>query len=505
MLDTVYNSANDSVNARTSDADSPMLSADVMLACRVAGEGIDGKTLLLIADAASDKAGVEQAAARLGMSVRFRMVDTDVLERELNAVHRLAIGYDSEDFGTLTLFEPSEPYTAQVRQHYVEALVARAVAGHASDIHIQPTGDALEIRLRLDGRLRTVERLPLRTAAPLVAQIKVLARLPLAEKRLPHDGRMSVPVDGGRTDLRVSILPSIHGEAVVLRLEGDEAPQSLDELRMPKAVRASIGTILNRHGGLLLIGGPTGSGKTTTLYAMLRALDDGSRKLLSVEDPVERILPGVLQVPVEPGGMGFGESIRAMLRHAPDAILVGEVRDGATAAAATEAALTGHFVLASAHARDAAEVAVRLADLGVSRNVLSCVLEAALTQRLARLLCPDCARKAPPRSPLARALGLDESDLALCREPVGCPACGGTGYRGRRAVFGLVVMRPELRHALSSGAGTHALRQLAIDLGMPTLADGARELVRLGLTDIAEALASSSLTESAELEQPPET
>lgn len=467
-----------------------------MLSCRVVCSGIDANILTLLADENTDKAGAESAAARAGFSTRFEMVDSDILERRLENVHVKAIGRASAKMGTMALREPAAPYYSDSRQHYVENLVARALSANASDIHLQPTASTLEIRLRIDGALRTVERLPLESAAPLIAQIKVLARLPLAGKRMPQDGRLSVPTEGCNTDLRVSILPSIHGEAVVMRLGDDDAPVSMGQLHMPEGVRKPLETLLHRSGGLIIVGGPTGSGKTTTLYAMLREINDGSRKLISVEDPVERIIPGVMQVPVEQGGMGFGDAVRAMLRHSPDAILVGEIRDAPTAAAAAEAALTGHLVLASAHARDAVEVAVRLLDLGVSRHVLSCVMEAALTQRLVRVLCPECSRLSPPSAPLARAIGLGADELSLCRAPAGCRACGGTGYHGRRAIFGLVTMDERLRKALSAGAGAHALRELAAELGMPSLTTAARELVRTGITSTAEALVSASISET---------
>jgi len=502
--------AGDTGNAsRGKNGDNPPLALPfrVMLACRVApddskhrGRGKNENALQLMADADSDKAAVEDFAASAGMEVRFRMVASEILERELEKIHDRSVRSESESVGAMTLAEDPARYRTEIRQHYVEAIVARAAADGASDIHIQPASDALEIRFRVDGILRTVERLPIASAAPLVAQIKVLSRLPVAEKRVPHDGRMSVPVGDRKVDLRVSIVPSIHGEAAVLRIEGGEAPQSMDQLMMPDRIRKGVETLFSLRGGLVVVGGPTGSGKTTTLYAMMRHLADGSRKLIAVEDPVERVISGVVQVPIEQGGMDFSGSIRAILRHAPDVILVGEVRDGPTASAAAEAALTGHLVLASAHARDAVEVAARMIELGVPRSVLSCVLEGALTQRLVRVLCPRCSRPAAPSQPLCRALGLKADDLGRCRESVGCPACGGTGFSGRRAMFGLVVMNEPLRRAIAGGSGARAMRQIAEDLGMPSLADHARILVTEGVTSAAEALAGASLNEAAEVE-----
>jgi type II secretory ATPase GspE/PulE/Tfp pilus assembly ATPase PilB-like protein len=483
----------DSANTADRASGEAVFPASASLACRVVEVSHDDSTVTFLCDAESDTSSAAATAFRVGLHAVFRKTESSLLDRELERLHASAIGKQGESIkGSLLLKEDAAPYSA-TKHHYIESVIARAVAEKASDIHLQPEADGLAIRLRIDGRLRTVEHLPGRTAAPLIAQIKVLAKLPLAERRLPHDGRFSVNAGGTQTDLRVSIVPSIHGETAVLRIEDDVAPTSLDELNMPAPILARLRTLLKRRGGLILVGGPTGSGKTTTLYAMLRHLNDAGSKLLSVEDPVERIIPGVNQVPVETGGMGFGESIRAMLRHSPDAIMIGEIRDGETAQAACEAALTGHLVLASAHARDGVEVAIRVADLGVSRQVVSCVLEAALTQRLVRVLCPDCSRTATPPAPLARALGMEDYPPDSCREAVGCPACGGTGYRGRRAIFGCMTMNDSLRRALAAGSGALALGRLSEEAGNPTLADAARALALQGITSPEEATLSASL------------
>ncbi len=472
------------------------LPASVLLSLRVAPLGMEGDALLLLADEKSDLSGAFAAATAAGLPIKVRNASGAQLAKALERLHALELGSRAGRAGAMVLHEPPAPYLEGPRQHYVEALLARALAAGASDVHIQPGPDGLSLRLRVDGHLREVERLPLAQAAALSAQVKVLARLSLAEKRLPQDGRFSIRLGGKDMDLRVNILPSIHGEALVIRLAEDEAPMELDTLGMPDAVRAPIEALLGRRGGMLLVGGPTGSGKTNTLYALLRAVCAEGRKIISVEDPVERLLPGVSQVPVEPGGMGFGEAIRAMLRHSPDLIMVGEVRDAQTAAAAAEAALTGHLVLASAHARDAVELAFRLMDLGVSRHLMSCVLELALTQRLVRLLCPACSRPGQPPAPLMRALGISEAEAVTCRLPLGCPRCGGSGHLGRRAIFGLVGMNAELRGLLCSGAGARALRAKAAELGMPDLAGSARALVLGGLCSAGEALAAASLADA---------
>ena len=454
----------------------------------------DGKAVFL-ADETSDRAAASELAAQAGFSAEFESIASPLLERELERLHEETLGGDAGRLGEVILFEEGAPYLSGRRQSRVEMLVRRALDEGASDIHLQPSPAGLLVRLRVDGLLRTAEVLPSEQGPELVAQVKVLARLPLAGRRLPHDGRLSLVLSGRRTDLRVSIVPSTHGEAAVLRLEGGEAPFHLGALEMPDGMREELEKLLARRGGLILAAGPTGSGKTATLYAMMRHLAGPQRKLVSVEEPVEQTLEGVCQVPVEKGGMGFSDAIRAMLRHAPDAMMVGEIRDGATASAAAEAALTGHLVLATVHARDGAEAVLRLADLGVPREVVACVVSAALSQRLVRRLCPECARILPPSPALARALGLSAEESARCRAPAGCPACSGTGFRGRRALFSLMSFSPALRESLARGAGVHALRSQAESSGMETLAGHARRLSAAGAVLPGEAAVAAGIAQ----------
>jgi general secretion pathway protein E len=466
-----------------------------MLACRVACLRHEDGTTILLADESSDIDGIAAAAAAQGLKLRFEHVAADTLDHALETTRAQALEDSATKAAARVLHEPVHDYADDVRQYYVEAIVARAVAAGASDIHIQPGPESLELRLRVDGALRTIDKLPVAAAPALVSQIKVLARLPLAQKRLPHDGRLRLSAMGREVDLRVSILPSTHGEAAVLRLGEQDAPRRLAQLGMSPALFARIRPLLGRRGGLVVVCGPTGSGKTTTLYAMMREMVEDGRKLLSVEDPVEQVVEGVNQVPVSPGGMGFDDSIRSMLRHSPDAMLIGEIRDAPTAKAAAEAALTGHLVLASIHARDGAEAALRLVDLGVSRHVVSCVLEAALSQRLVRLLCPACSHPVTIQAPILKALGAASGEGLLA--PTGCPACGGTGWKGRRAVFGLLEASEEVRSAIAKGAGVRALRSVAMAQSMPTMLDAARELAESGLTSAQEALASIPSEEQA--------
>jgi type II secretory ATPase GspE/PulE/Tfp pilus assembly ATPase PilB-like protein len=480
-----------------------VFSGSVCLALRVV-PAPEGGTVFL-ADAASDRARAKALAEVANLALVFRECAPVELEKALARMREGELGLSAQSLGKTLLCEEAAEYLSDRRQSRVEMLVRRALDENASDIHIQPEPGKLLVRLRIDGALRTVETLPPEEGPCLAAQIKVLARLPLAGRRLPQDGRLSLELAGRRRDLRVSILPCLHGEALVLRLEGGEAPAWLGDLEMPAELLAAVRNLLSRKGGLILAAGPTGSGKTTTLYAMMRELAGPEKKLVSVEDPVERVLAGVNQVPVEKGGIDFAQAIRAILRHSPDAMMVGEIRDGPTALAAAEAALTGHLVLATVHARDGAEAILRLADLGVPREVLASVVEGALSQRLARLLCPHCAVTSPASPALARVLGLSREEAALCRTGRGCPNCSGTGWRGRRALFALIRTDASLREALSSGAGAPALRKASEKAGGTTLAQAARALVIRGLTSAGEAAVAAGLAEGPPEEgNPPE-
>ena len=467
--------------------------ADLLLSLKVVPKALSDGTVTFVAGDDSDRGAAASLAAASGLSARFETVSATVLELALEKLHEEKLGAESENLGNALLGEDSRPYLSDRRQSRIEMLVRRALDEGASDLHLQPAASGLLVRLRVDGKLRTVELLPLEQASGLIAQIKVLARLPLAGRRLPQDGRLSIAPGGTVRDLRVSIVPSIHGEAAVLRLEGGEAPRLLENLGLDNGMLASVRRLLSRRGGMILAVGPTGSGKTSTLYAMMRELAGPEKKLVSVEEPVERTIGGVNQVPVEKGGMGFSDAIRAMLRHSPDAMMIGEIRDQPTASAAAEAALTGHLVLATVHARDGAEAVLRLADLGVPREVLSCVVEATLSQRLVRLLCRDCSRPEIPSPALSRVLGLSEGERAACRAPVGCPACAGTGHRGRRAIFSLMEMNATLRGLLTSGAGANALRVAASESGTTPLADEAHRLAAMGLAAPGEAAVAAGL------------
>ncbi|MEH0196555.1 ATPase, T2SS/T4P/T4SS family [Caulobacter sp. CCNWLY153] len=370
----------------------------------------------------------------------------------------------------------------------VNALIARAAEQRASDIHVEPTEDALTVRFRIDGVLVEQDSLPSALRAAFVSRIKVLANLNIAERRLPQDGRMRLAVRGHEIDLRVATAPTIHGESVVLRLL-DRTHLSLDfhSLGFDDAVLPELGAILSRPHGIVLVTGPTGSGKTTTLYAALSSLNTPDRKILTVEDPIEYRLPRIGQTQVAPQiGLSFAAALRSFLRQDPDVIMVGEIRDLETAQVAVQAALTGHTILSTLHTNSAAAAVTRLIDMGVEPFLITSTLNGVLAQRLVRRLCGDCREPYDATSREARTVGL-EAPLRLWR-PSGCPSCGGAGFRGRLAILELLPMSDEIAGLVMARAEARDIERAAVGAGMRTvLRDGVVKALA-GLTTLEEVL-----------------
>ncbi len=378
----------------------------------------------------------------------------------------------------------------------VNRLIASAVDQRASDIHIEPSDDGLSIRFRIDGMLRNAGRFPVAMRAPLVSRIKVIATLNIAERRLPQDGRMRISVRGHEIDLRVATAPSIHGESVVMRIL-DRSKLALDfvALGFDAPLIARMREALAKPHGIVLVTGPTGSGKTTTLYAALSELNAEERKLLTVEDPIEYRLPGVIQTQVNPAiGFTFGSALRSFLRQDPDVMMVGEIRDGETAQIAVQAALTGHMILSTLHTNTAAGAVSRLLDMGVEPFLLGSVLTGVLAQRLVRRLCPDC------RLPFDLSEGGPETLLPLLQaqgvqrlyQAVGCSKCGGTGYSGRIAILEFLPVDSRISRLILQRADTRDILAAAEDGGMRSLAaDGVAKAAE-GLTTIEEVLRVAS-------------
>ena len=373
----------------------------------------------------------------------------------------------------------------------VDQLVARAIELRASDIHIEPLPDLLRIRYRVDGVLREIEGPPARLAMAVISRVKVLAKLNIAERRLAQDGRIRLAVRGQEIDLRVSTTPTIHGESVVLRIL-DQRAMVLDfaTLGLDADLIGRWEHALARPHGIVLVTGPTGSGKTTTLYASLTTLNTADRKILTIEDPVEYQLAGINQVQVKPQiGLTFASALRSFLRQDPDIMLIGEIRDLETAQTAVQASLTGHLILASLHTNDAPSAITRLLDMGVEDYLLTSTLSAIAGQRLVRTLCPACRAPYLAEPDLVERLGIAATGepVQLWR-PVGCPACDGIGFQGRTTIFELLVVTDAIRHLVMERAEARAIQATAVAEGMVTMYQHGVRKALAGLTTVDEVL-----------------
>jgi len=368
----------------------------------------------------------------------------------------------------------------------INGIIADAARQGVSDIHIEPYESGLVVRMRIDGVLRETLRMPPHVAPVVVSRIKVMARLDIAERRIPQDGRIGLTLGGKLLDVRVSTLPSRAGERVVLRiLDKDNAGIDLDGLGMPAEVHALFLDALREPNGIILVTGPTGSGKTTSLYAGLRLLNDGSRNILTVEDPVEYAVDGVGQTQVNAKvGFSFATGLRAILRQDPDVVMVGEIRDRETADIAVQASLTGHLVLSTVHTNDAVGAITRMRDMKIEPFLLASTLRAVIAQRLVRRLCPAC--RTPAEAGAAAALlGLDRG--ARIYEARGCAECGQTGYKGRIGAFEAVRIDDTIRRLINEGSDEAAIAAHAFR-SAPNLAAAARSLVEQGVTSAEEAV-----------------
>ena len=372
----------------------------------------------------------------------------------------------------------------------VNLLLLEALQARASDVHLESYPSGLRVRYRLDGVLQDAPSPSVGLAAAVISRLKIMAELDIAERRVPQDGRIRLKLQDRAVDVRVSTLPALHGESVVLRLLDKERGRiGLDGLGMAPGVLAMFQEIIKKPHGIVLATGPTGSGKTTTLYGAIDHIRTGREKILTVEDPVEYELVGVPQVAVnERVGLTFAATLRALLRQDPDILLVGEIRDPETAEIATHAALTGHLVLSTLHTNDAPSALTRLLDLGVPSYLVASTVEGVLAQRLVRRVCPACAQAVPVDAGVMAAFGPDGADVRTTQVGEGCDECRGTGFRGRTGIYELFQMDDDLRSEVQAERGTRHIRKLALERGMASLrADGLR-LVREGVTTPDEVL-----------------
>ena len=373
---------------------------------------------------------------------------------------------------------------------YVDAILDKAIAARASDIHFEPFETEFKIRYRVDGALYEMDPPPLHLALPVISRVKVMSNLNIAERRLPQDGRIQRTIGGRQVDLRVSTLPTTFGESVVLRvLDRSSVNLDLETLGMPDDIYNHILHVIEKPNGIFIVTGPTGSGKTTTLYSCLRKINTIDSKLLTAEDPVEYEIDGIIQVPINDGiGLTFSRVLRAFLRQDPDRILVGETRDIETAQIAIQASLTGHLVFTTLHTNDSTGAVTRLVDMGIEPFLISASLECILAQRLIRKICTSCRTAYEPNEHVLNSLGLTIHDIGDKNfyYGKGCDACNNTGYKGRKGIYELLKMSDPIREMINERTPGVILRQKAIELGMTTLREDGMRSIFDGLTTIEE-------------------
>ena len=373
---------------------------------------------------------------------------------------------------------------------FVHSLIFRAIRERSSDIHVEPYEKELAIRNRIDGVLYPMVTAPRKWHAPVVSRIKVMAGLDIAERRLPQDGRIRIRVGGKEIDIRISVVPTSFGERTVLRiLDRSSLLLGLEDVGLDPGDLSTMLRILSRSNGILLVTGPTGSGKTTTLYGALRRLDSGTKNIITIEDPVEYQIRGIGQIQVNPKiHLTFASGLRSILRQDPDIIMVGEIRDPETAVIAIQASLTGHLVLSTLHTNDSASAVTRLVDMGIEPFLVASSLTAVIAQRLVRRLCPDCRVPYSPSPEQWREIGLAGSPSGSFYQAPGCPACMSTGYRGRAGIFEILVVDDRLRALILTRADSEGIREHALARGMRTILASGAAKVREGVTSVEEVL-----------------
>jgi general secretion pathway protein E len=449
--------------------------------------------------AAMEMAAAKPVTALVAMPSEIELALERLYEKVAEAPESAdaALGdFDEEDIEHLKDLASEAPVIRMVNQ-----LIQRALESRASDIHIEPFADQLKVRYRVDGILKEVDAPPVRSTAAVISRVKIMAKLNIAERRLPQDGRIPIRMQGRELDLRVSTVPTMFGESVVMRLLDKESVRfDLDALGFDGSPRARLREILEKPYGILLVTGPTGSGKSTTLYTALSRMNTEERKIITVEDPVEYQLAGINQIQVKSGiGMTFASALRAIVRQDPDVIMVGEMRDLETARIAVQSALTGHVVLSTLHTNDAASGVTRLLEMGVEDYLLTSTINGILAQRLVRKLCPHCRESYSAMPELAVRFGSIGAapDAVELHRAIGCDACNGTGYRGRLVITEVLLMTDQIRKAVLSHATATEIRRIAVAEGMETMYhDGLRKALD-GRTTIEEVLRVAEAGEDA--------
>ncbi len=439
--------------------------------------------------AVASESAVQAAIARLYAGKQESVEDVVAeLEQDEDLLARAEAAGSSEH--SLDLESVEELAEAAPVKKLLNMVLLLAIRDKASDIHFEPFEDEFKMRYRVDGVLYEMVPPPRHLAAAIATRIKVMANLDIAERRLPQDGRIELNVGGNPVDMRVSVLPTMFGESVVLRvLDRTVVQLDLNKIGMPPDVLKRFREVIRKPNGIILVTGPTGSGKTTTLYSTLNELNDISVKIITTEDPVEYDLDGIVQINInEEIGVTFANCLRSILRHDPDKILVGEIRDLETAEIAVQASLTGHTVFSTLHTNDAPSTITRLRDMGIPPFLITATLEAVLAQRLVRKICEDCRVAYDPTPEELMELGLKPSDVEGKKFYYGrgCERCNNTGYRGRTGIFELMVINDEIRDLISANASTDELRAAAKRNGMMTLREAGLQAMYNGITTVEE-------------------
>ncbi|HEX8820262.1 MAG TPA: type II secretion system ATPase GspE, partial [Archangium sp.] len=471
---------------------------------------VEGDTVALAVADPLDTTVLDHARMLLGMNVSPRIalassiVDAinSVYDRATNEAEQLVDELESTDLDSLAheLDEPKDILDAEGDEapiiRLINSVLFRAAKERASDIHIEPMERELLVRFRVDGVLQEIIKPPKRYQNAIVGRVKIMGQLNIAEKRLPQDGRIRIKLAGRDIDIRLSTIPTTYGERIVMRLlDKNTTLLDLTELGMDARMLEQMEHVIRRPHGIVLVTGPTGSGKTTTLYGALSRINTPDLNILTVEDPVEYQLKGIGQMAISPKiGLSFAQGLRAFLRQDPDVIMVGEIRDKETAEIAIQASLTGHLVFSTVHTNDAASAVTRLVDMGVEPFLVASSLTGILAQRLVRRVCPDCRVQYTPTEEEVRELGMTRTEF-IARHGVekiykatGCPSCSQNGYRGRTGIYELLLVDDSIRQLALKNVDSSTIKKAAISHGMRTLLDDGARKIAMGETTIAEVL-----------------
>lgn len=463
---------------------------------------LDGNRLTVVTENPMDFNTMDDIKILTGFEVETAVAINEEIMKKLHDVYSEAatkdvletLNSDFDDEATQTIAdldreiaELGEKIDSAPVVKLVNTIITESYRKGASDIHVEPTNKKTRVRIRIDGEL--VEQMQISLAAhnALVTRIKIMSDMNIAEKRVPQDGRIGINIDGKTIDLRVSTLPTIDGEKIVIRLMGTSGKQvtQLEQLGMRQRDYDVFTDMLKNPNGVIMVTGPTGSGKSTTLYAALAKIATPNINVVTVEDPVERNMDGINQVHVnQKAGLTFAAALRSILRQDPDVVMIGEIRDGETASIAVRAAITGHLVLSTIHTNDAVSTISRLVDMGIEPYLVSSSLVGVIAQRLVKLLCPHCAGKRMTTEQEMKLLGITEP--AVIYDPVGCDECNGTGYAGRTAIYEMIKVTPEIKQLIARSESEDNIKKLAREQGASFLRESVTELVLDGKTDMRQ-------------------